>query len=124
VSSQIRSAFWFYRNLVRFRCFPGVSRRILSPMVMCIPSVAAVVGVPVFSRINLASLAGLFMIIRMPKWVSTAISGLVSSIIFMASSVVMCPFHGLFDGLSTQRMRMRVPVYGLLRFWKYSVSEV
>ena len=93
-------------------------------MLMCIPSVAAVVGVPVFSCTSLASLAGGFIIIWMPKWVSMAISGLVSLIIFVASSVVMCPFHGLPDGRSTQRMRMRVPVYGLLRSVKYSVSDV
>ncbi len=91
---------------------------------MRIPSVAAVVGVPVFSCTSLASLLGFFIIIWMPKWVSTAISGLVSLIILMASSVVMCPFHGLPDGRSTQRMSRRVPVYALLSSVKYSVSDV
>ncbi len=91
---------------------------------MCIPSVAAVVGVPVVSCTTLASLLGLFIIILMPKWVNTASSGLVSLIILVASSVVRCPFQGLPDGRSTQRMRMRVPAYALLRSWKYSVSEV
>ena len=91
---------------------------------MCMPSVAAVVGVPVFSCTSLASLAGGFIIIWMPKWVIMAISGLVSLIIFVASSVVMCPFHGLPVGLSTHSMSRRVPWYGLLRFVKYSVSVV
>ena len=111
-------------NPVRSLCFSCVCTRILSAMLMCMPSVAAVVGVPVFSCTSLASALGFFIIIWMPKWVSTAISGLVSSMIFVASSVVMCPFHGLPVGLSTQSMSRRVPVYGLLRFVKYSVSDV
>jgi len=83
---------------------------------MCIPSVAANVGVPVFSCVSLASLLGFLIIIWMPKCVRIAISGLVSSIILAASFVVMCPFHGLPVGLNTQRMRTRVPVYALSMF--------
>ena len=99
-----------HRYSARSLCLRGVSTCIVSPMVMCIPSVAAVVGVPVFSCICRASLLGFFIIICMPKCVNMAISGLVSSIIRIASFVVMCPFHGLSAGLSTQSMSTRVPV--------------
>jgi len=88
------------------------------------PSVAAIVDVPVCCCMVWASLLGFFTIICMPKWVRTAISGLVSWMILTASSVVMCPFHGLAEGRSTQRMRRRVFVYGLSMPVKYSVSEV
>ena len=91
---------------------------------MCMPSVAATVGVPVCCCICWASRLGFFTIICMPKCVRTAISGVVSSMIFAASAVVMCPFHGLSDGRKTQRMRMRTSWYGLLMSVKYSLSEV
>lgn len=77
---------------------------ISSSISMHIPSFAAMVGIFVSFSISFASLFGPLKIICIPKWVIIAVSGFVSFRIFMASSVVMCPFHGFPVGLITQSM--------------------
>jgi len=111
-------------NSFRPLCLRVVCTVIFSSIMMCIPSDAAVVGTLVFCCIVLASLAGPLNIICIPKCVRIAISGLASWMICMASSVVMCPFHGLPAGRMTQSRSRRTPSYCFPMPLKYSLSEV
>jgi len=56
--------------------------------------------------------------------VATAISGFTAFTIFMASSGVMCPIHGLPRGLITEMMSALAPMYSSSIPSKYSVSAV